>query len=688
MSQSVAERGTAAARLGQPIGYALVAVFAALFVAGVLVGAASSRPEPVLSTLGGSWSEKALTQAAQPVAIGWVRAYFLILNLLPAVPGLIAAALVLRGARTWFRCYAGAALALFGTMSGAIPAVYQHEVDGTLGEALGALTGLAWVGLFPLLYAFPDGRVAPRWARWCIVGWALLLPYFALVAALDLGGASDPAQTLPLLALFGTAAFAAVYRYRKVSTPEQRRQTRGIVGALVLWFSYIVVLAVTPLGDWLEETTGRGLVAGAVLFLVSHILVALIPAAIAVGILRYRLFEVDLWVNRTLVYVALTGVVALAYALVSLIGTYLWPDNDVVGPMALAVLLGIGFQPIRARAQRAVDRFVYGRRKEPYAVLTDLGRQLASVLPPDQVLRTIVGQVGGALKLPYAAATLTGSSVSVTWPPDLVAPPSGKREEFALSWQDQELGRLVVVSSPGDDLSAADRDLLDGVARQAGTAIRAATLNDELRRSRERILGAREDERRRLQRDLHDGLGPTLASLYQRIDLARSMLAEQPDTAEKLLGEVGEQTRSVIGEIRTLVAALRPSELELGLVGAIGASAQRLPELRVQIQAADLPVLPPAVETAAYRIAMEALTNAARHAGASTATVRLVIDAGALRIEVQDDGRGLPPELVPGTGLRSMRERAHEFGGTVDITVPAAGGTRVQAVVPFAGGAG
>jgi two-component system NarL family sensor kinase len=675
---------TPAARFGRPAALALVGLCAALFFWGVLLGAASDRPEPVLSTLTGPWTEEGLRAAAGEVPVAWLQGYFLALQLLPAAAGLAAALLLLRGSDSWFRCYAAVVLALFGTMNGAIPAVFESELGGWFGGSVHGLQGLAWVSLFPLMYVFPDGRVRPRWGRWALAGWALLLPYLAFVSWLGFDDPSGPAQSLPTIPLFGSAAYAAVHRYRKISSPEQRTQTRGVVAALVLWFGYVLLVVLTPVQDLLGEVSGRGLVTSVVAYLASYVIVALIPASVAVGILRYRLYDVDVWVNRTLVYVTLIGVVALAYAFVTVLGTWWWRDNELIGPMALAVLLGVGFQPVRTRAQRAVDRFVYGRRKEPYAVLTDLGRQLESVLPPDQVLETLARQVCVALKLPYAAATLADSSPAASWPPGQLVPPLGLQEVFPLCWQEQRLGDLLVVTAPGDDLTAADRELLDGLARQAGAAIRAATLNDDLRRSRERILAAREDERRRLQRDLHDGLGPTLASLYQRVDVARSMMTKDPEAAEKLLADVGEQTRLVIDEIRALVRALHPPELELGLAGAIEASASHLPNLGcVEVDAGPLPVLPSAVETAAYRIAVEALTNAARHASATRAEVRLSASDRELTITVVDDGRGIPDGVRSGTGLRSMRERADELGGVCEVSADPGGGTRVTAVLPL-----
>lgn len=677
---------TTAARLGRPGALTLVVLTAALFAAGVAFAVSSSAPEPALATLPPGWTAASLTQAAGAVPITWVRGYFLLLQLLPATAGLIACVLVLRGADSWFRCYTAVALALFGTMSGAIPAVLDHGVGGATGDALGLLVGVAWVGLFPLAYLFPDGRAVPSWTRWCIVAWGLVIPYTGLAEVLGWGGPDDPAQTLPLLALFGTAAYAAVHRYRRVSTVVQRAQTRGVVAALLLWFFFLVVLALTPLGSLRDDHTSRGLIAGAVSVGISYGVVTLIPVAVTVGVLRHRLYEVDIWVNRALVYATLTGVVGLAYAMVTLLGTWWWRDNELVGPMVLAVLLGVAFQPLRKRVQRSVDRFVYGRRKEPYAVLTDLGRQLSTVRPPDEVLKTLVRQVCVALNLPYAAVTLSDSDLTVSWPANTPVPQRGSRETFALAWQGQELGQLLAVTSPGDDLGPGDRDLLDELARHAGSAVRAARLNDDLRRSRVRILGTREDERRRLQRDLHDGLMPTLASLYQRVEVARTVLTEDPVEADRILAEVGERSKGMVSEMRALVRGLRPPELELGLASALQNHVHNLNGLTVSVSADDLPAIPPAIETAAYRIALEGLTNAARHSRGTRATVDLTVSDDALRIRVADNGQGLPEGFAAGTGVLSMRERADEVGGTFDLSGPPGGGTRVTATLPLDGG--
>jgi len=268
-------------------------------------------------------------------------------------------------------------------------------------------------------------------------------------------------------------------------------------------------------------------------------------------------------------------------------------------------------------------------------------------------------------------------------------------EAMPLTHGAQPVGRLLLGVRAGErGFRPTELALLTDLARQAGAAIHAQRLRDDLARSRERLVLAREEERRRFRRDLHDGLGPTLAAVGMRAEAAAAVLDVDPEAGRRQLEALGDEIRVALADVRRLVEGLRPPALdELGLMGAIGQQAARLdsamahPEpgvaaIRVESDPVPMPDLPAAVEVAAYRIAVEAMTNAVRHAGARLCSVRLEA-AAQLTIEVTDDGRGLPSPLRPGTGLESMRERAEELGGDVSFEPRPGGGTRVVARLPL-----
>jgi signal transduction histidine kinase len=249
---------------------------------------------------------------------------------------------------------------------------------------------------------------------------------------------------------------------------------------------------------------------------------------------------------------------------------------------------------------------------------------------------------------------------------------------------------LLAPRSPGETFGDADLRLLGDLARQAGPAVQAVQLTGDLRRSRERLVTALEEERRRLQRDLHDGLGPTLAGALMKMEAARTRLDGDTGEADRLLGELASDTRRTIDEVRRLTYDLRPPALDqLGLVGALRERASEFSTARAEAldigieSPTDLPPLPAAVEVAAYRIGLEALTNVARHSGARHATLQLAVVDGALDVEVVDDGCGIAANGHSGVGHRSMRERAEELGGWLELGRPAGAGTRVHARLPL-----
>ncbi|MEZ5078611.1 MAG: GAF domain-containing sensor histidine kinase [Solirubrobacterales bacterium] len=584
----------------------------------------------------------------------------------------------------------------------ATPYAYYGEISHP-----GSLPGAEWatlwkeidwpglyVGLMAIAFVFPDGHLpSPRWRKVAIV---TAIAYLGLELGFALHpGAFDPpfedvGKPLPtypsslewvwvpfylgVLASLFAAVFAVRSRLRRATGPERLQ---------VLWFTYAAMLIPLALllcalsGFVVAEGPVTDVITGAVVW---AMLVAIL-AAIAIGILRYRLFDIELVVNRTLVYGTLTVCIVVGY--VAIVGALnaLIDQRGVAGVLA-AGLVAAGVQPLRLRLQRRADRWVYGDRSDPYAALTRLGERLQDTLAPGEVVQTVVDSVAEALRLRHAAIEFDREgSVEVVAAHGQEG--TGERRRVPLVYNGERLGSLVVQVPPGRQLSAADERLLEDLAQHAGPAVHAVRLNADLQLSRERLVAAREEERRRLRRDLHDGLGPALAGMAMQLDAAKSRSSD-PEI-EAVLGELRAETQDAIADIRRVVYELRPPALdELGLVGALREQAARLSAggdgLSVTVEAPDLPPLPAAVEVAAFRIATEALTNVSRHAGARRGLVELTL-AGGLNVEVADDGRGFGSPSA-GVGLTSMRERAAELGGALTVRERPGGGTLIRAELP------
>jgi signal transduction histidine kinase len=405
---------------------------------------------------------------------------------------------------------------------------------------------------------------------------------------------------------------------------------------------------------------------------------------------RCRTLDVNRLINRALVYGLLAAIIVGTYlVIVRYVGV---THDEEIGEITIALLVPAVIvllaQPVRHRLQHGVNQLMYGARDDPYAVLSDLSQRLEAALAPEAVLPTIVETVAQALKLPYVAIAIRqGNEFTLA---AAHGSPVGDPLTLPLVHQGATIGQLLVAPRSSDTpFSPADWRLLQGIAHQAGVAAHSVRLTADLQCSREQLVTAREEERRRLQRDLHDGLGPGLASLTLKLDTARNLLAHDPAAASALLMELKAQTQAIVVDVRRLVYDLRPLALDqLGLICAIreyAASLSDHDELQVSIESPEhLPSLPAAVEVVAYRIVQEALTNVVRHAHACTCTIRFVLDdTPLLYLEIRDDGHGLPPDYRPGMGMHSMRERAAELGGTCVIAPLPNGGTLVWARLPL-----
>lgn len=551
-----------------------------------------------------------------------------------------------------------------------------------------------------LLGWFPNGQFVPGWMRYLVVA-SVPVALLASTTPASLWFENEAflilVANIALIAMAGVGIYGQVLRYRHASTPLEQQQTKWFVLGMMLWLALFVVVTIPylvllnyPAGikPWWAPLTNTA----------WWLMLMVIPLSLTIAVMRYRLWDVDLLINRALVYATLTGIViALYVAIVGGLGMLLESNTNTLASLLATGVVAVLFQPLRERIQRNVNRLMYGERDEPYVVLAKLGQRLEATLEPDAVLPAIVETVAQALKLPYAAIELGAELGGLCIEHGTLAPSASRvaRERepglmrIPLVYQTETVGTLLLAPrAMGEKFSGADQRLLGDFARQTATAVHTMRLALDLQRSRERIVTEREQERRRVRRDLHDGLGPALAGITLKLDAARNLLKRDPDATGQLLAELKTETQGALGDIRRLVYELRPPALdELGLAGALRQQVTRYDGangLRVTLDAPEtMPPLSAAVEVAAYRIATEALTNVVKHANGTRCTLRLRLEPQELRIEVQDDGEGIPDDRKMGIGLTSMRERAVELGGTLSVAATAGNGTRIMATLPL-----
>ena len=421
------------------------------------------------------------------------------------------------------------------------------------------------------------------------------------------------------------ASFAAVVslvaRWRGSLGEERRALAYLALGAVAQIALFGVATIAQSAGvsgpGWL---TGTGVV----------LVISALPVAVGLAILRTGLLDIELVLRRTLTYLAMTVVVIAVYALTVLVVGRLTSHTDRLSTSLLVIALAaVGLSPLRERAQRQVDRMLYGRRADPYGVLRDLDTAVARARTPAEVLAVVTEVVARSLRLPYVAVELVTEPGQ---PPRRTAWGSEQRveRELELSHHGRQVGTLLLAPrSPGERFSLADDRVLRDVADHAASAVAAVGLAEEAQLSRERLVKALEEDRRRIRRDLHDHLGPVLSGITLQLDALRRLSSDNDEAAtlsDTIRGEVAE----AVVDVRRLVHDLRPPVLDqLGLVEALRHHGDVVSqELDVRVVARAVPPLPAAVEVAAYRIATEALTNTLRHAGATSATVSLEVVAG------------------------------------------------------------
>jgi len=551
-----------------------------------------------------------------------------------------------------------------------------------------AVWPMLYLCIMLVAYVFPTGRfLSRRWRRWvfaCLGGYLV----FMLCATFDVEQFDGDLRSLrPPLGhwpkavivapeMLGLATVMASLIGAVVCARRRLRAAEGDERRQMLWFTWAALSVPAGLAMCWLNIFVRG--DDDVLTFVGVIMASsVLPIGIGIAILRTQLFDIEVVLSRTLTYGALTAIVVGIYAAV-LAGVGAALDNRSVAGFIGVAVVAVAIQPAHSRLRRRVDRWVYGDRSDPYAALRRLSDRLEASADPAQVLSVVTSSIAEALRVERVRVVLEGEPyVSV---PGAVS--------TRLVHSGSYLGELVVELPRGRQLSAADRQLLDDLARHAAIVVSGLRLTLDLQHSRARLVTAREEERRRLRRDLHDGVGPALAAMVLKLNVLGATV-DDPSSTE-LLREVREETKGAIAEIRRLVDDLRPPALdEVGLIGALRQKAASLSAhggddpLIVEVQGPDrLPALPAAVEVAAYRVAMEAITNVVRHARASRCVVRIEVN-GAVELDVADNGTGLPAQLRAGVGLASMRERADELGGSCSILRRPDGGTLVRAVIPL-----
>jgi two-component system NarL family sensor kinase len=510
---------------------------------------------------------------------------------------------------------------------------------------------------------------------------ALMLAWMAAVAlfvpnALRWFDLVYAGQTAVVAATLVTGAVLGIVAYRRSSDPLTRSRLRWLAGGSI-------AAGVLGLAGWHlpQLITGQQLLPSGAIGLSGLPFVL----GIAVALRRHRLFDIERLANRSLVYVSLVAVLVAGYAaLVAVLVSGLRLSGTVAAAIAAAAA-ALALAPVRNVAQRTVNRLMYGDRDDPAAVLARLGTRMQAVMLPGEVLPVVVETVAQSLRLPYVAIDLTDGRGEF----ELAAEhgvPEGRFHSETLTHHGETVGRLRVSDRGRDDpLEPADLELIRSLAREVGPAVQAVRLHEDLLRSRAEVVALREDERRRLRRDLHDGLGPTLAAIRLKAGLAAREVPPE-SAARGLLGEIDTEVTTSLADVRRLVEALRPPALdELGLLGAVRSRAATLAGgMEIHVDGSNPPgTLPAAIETAAYRIAVEAVTNAVRHSDGTWCTVSILVADDAVELTVRDDGHGLKPDRTPGVGLRSMRERAAEVGGTLSVESAPEGGTAISARLPL-----
>jgi signal transduction histidine kinase len=561
-----------------------------------------------------------------------------------------------------------------------------------------------------LLLLFPTGNLpSPRWRP---VAWlsgaviALTVVPVALAAWPIQGpiltniGDEAPAQASAAFRLafnvqvLGILLMFALGLASVTSLVLRMRRAHGDERAQLRWFAFaglffvVALILASPLfhigTDILQVIAGPAL-----------------PIAAGIAILKYRLYDIDVVINKAVVFGALAVFITAIYAaVVAGIGTLIGQRGSLVLSGLAAAVVAVAFQPLRQRAQHLANRLVYGKRATPYEVLSDFSDRVAGSYSTEDILprmAEIVGLGTGARRAEIWLVVGSELRLVAAWPSDgaqeetmplagseLPAFPSTGRA-FAVRHQGELLGALTVAMPPADPITPAQEELVQNLASQAGLVLRNVRLIEEVRASRRRLVTAQDEERRRLERNLHDGAQQQLVALALKVRLAEGFAEKDPGRARELLSDVQSEMQDALDNLRDLARGIYPPLLaDQGLAVAIESQARKA-AVPVTVDADSLSRYPQEIEAAVYFCCLEALQNVAKYAEASSVRVRLDQQDGQLMFEVADDGRGFDTATTSrGAGTQNMADRLSALGGSIDIESRPGFGTTVRGRIPVA----
>ena len=570
-----------------------------------------------------------------------------------------------------------------------------------------------------VLLLFPDGRLpSPRWRP---VAWLSAAAVLVATVGLALGavprsstlvvnadGTVSAAQRIMDTQILGTIPFllglvcvaGLIVRFRRSRGPE-RQQLKwftygGVVFAAGIVGSFLTTLNTDTPPQWANAIQQLSTVA--------------IPIAIAIAVLKYRLYDIDVVISRTLVYGSLAAFITAVYVgIVVGVGTLIGSGgqpNLVLSIIATAIV-AVAFQPVRERLQKVANRLVYGKRATPYEVLSQFSERVAETYAADEALprmARVLAEGTGAERAQVWLRSGDAIRLAASWPEadgatrarepvsveGQLMPDLGGQQAVPVRHHGELLGALTVTKRQGESLTPIEQKLVDDLAHQAGLVLKNVGLTaellarlEDLRASRQRLVAAQDDERRRLERNLHDGAQQNLVAIKVKLGLAEMLAGKDAARARQLLAELKADTDTTLDTLRDLARGIYPPLLaDKGLGAALEAQARKA-TVPVEVVADGLGRYPQEVEAAVYFCVLEALQNIQKYAEASRATVRLLGSNGTVTFEVEDDGRGFDPATARrGAGMTNMADRLDALGGGIELETKPGAGVRLRGTIP------